>query len=341
MSQREARNSTKSQRAYHLKQRKTCRLPQVNRSTTPTRPLVEDHTITMADANPKTPANTGEDNGGDAGRVPSNGSAGNNPRSQTPPAGGAPSPPGSTSPAPDKQMDVRVKNIEEILLDWKKEKELAREVADRAARHSRHSRTPSRHRRPSRHSGYSPSSRRSRSSRRSHSRHRSSRRSSRSRSRRMTRSRSRSRRRSSSRRAHRRSPSRPRPRHHSVRSTSSARDLSAPAALSDTELERALKLQYPDMGRPKGKPLPTYAVSLEPYRRLPPDLKHNAADRRFRRDLTFPEHMCGFLNLILRSVDESTEVYDALEHAAQVAEDAASVGWSDVRAWSQACFAYI
>ena len=333
MSQREARESTTSQRTYYTNLSKKATTAQ----TIPTGnqvPLVDGVQTIMADSNPKGQSH----NGGAQPGVP----AGNDTTQVTPDVDHETQhepQPGTSDQDNDSNTDVRLKNIEEILLDWKKDKEKQKAMADRSRRSSRHTRSPSRSRRPSRHSGYSPSGRRSRSSRRSHSRHSSRRRSSRSRSRRRTRSRSRHRGRSLSRRRSRRSSSRGQQRSfHTDRHTQQRQD---PKDGANNELERALKSQYPDMGRPKGKPLPTYAVSPEPYRRLPPDLKSNASERRSRRDLTFPEHMCGLLSMVLKHMDDTTEAYGAIEHAAQVAEDAASVGWPDVRTWSQACMAHI
>ena len=328
MSQREARNSTKSQRAFYLKLKKGTQSTK-EKSADPTRQLLDGVRTNMADANPSTTDN----NGGDQPTVTAGNDPGHGTRQDDLDTQQDPRPGGSESDT-EKQKGERLKNIEDMLLDWKKDKERKRASAERSRRSSRHTQSPSRSRRPSRHTGYSPSSRRSHSRHRSRSRHSSRRRSSRSRSRRRTHSRSRLRRRSSSRRQRHRSGSRERRRSR----TGSARD---PQPVADSELDSALKLQYPEMGRPKGKPLPKYAVSLEPYRRLPPDLKKNAADRKSRRDLTFPEHMCGFLSMILKYVDEDTEVYGAVEHAAQVAEDAATVGWTDVRSWSQACLGHI
>ena len=95
------------------------------------------------------------------------------------------------------------------------------------------------------------------------------------------------------------------------------------------------------MGKSRGKPIPTSKATLEPYRNLPPDLKERAAERRSRRDLLFPEHMCGTLSMVYKTLDPTTEAYAAIRHAAHVAEDAATLDWRDVRGWSQAYLSHL
>ena len=51
--------------------------------------------------------------------------------------------------------------------------------------------------------------------------------------------------------------------------------------------------------------------------------------------------MCGLLYTNLKSIDHDTELYTAIELAAQVAEDASTLCWNEVREWSQACLANI
>ena len=177
--------------------------------------------------------------------------------------------------------------------------------------------TPSPHRRSSRrHRSRSP--RRSSSRRSSSRRHTSSRRT-------RTRSRSPSRRRSSSSRK-------------TSRYTSGNRGSASTPA---NDVDAALAAQYPSMGNPKGKKLPTRELSLEPYRCLPPDLRKKAKERRSRRDLTFPEHICGFIKMVAATLDPAGQAHAALQHAANVAQDAASLPWEAVREWTQACMANI
>ena len=208
---------------------------------------------------------------------------------------------------------------------------------------ARRTRTP-----PAR-SGYSPTSIRSRSQRASPPRRRSP-----SRHRRRTSSRSRSHRRRSSSRATRsrsrrrsRSPSRSRRRRMSARSPSRAhtrerspRSLRADTASRD-EAARALEAQYPAMGAPTGEYLHKSRATLEPYRNLPPDIKTRAGERRSRKDLSLPEHLCGLLLMATKVIDPASELHGLVEHAAQVAQDAVTIQWPTVRAWSQACLAHI
>ena len=107
------------------------------------------------------------------------------------------------------------------------------------------------------------------------------------------------------------------------------------------EAEAALEKQYPIMGQPKGKHISRSGATLQPYRNLPPDIKRRASDRRSRRDLTMPEHMCGLLGIALKAMDSKTEAYAVVEHASQVAQDATTIQWPTVRAWSQSCLAHI
>ena len=185
------------------------------------------------------------------------------------------------------------------------------------------------------------------------------RRASRSRSRTRTRSRSRSRSRSHSRsrsrsRSRRRAGHRRRSSHRSRRSASRSRSSSrhgrrrrtkssrrSPKHKKNTDIEQALEDQYPTMGAEQGEPLPVSGVTLEPYYNLPPDLRSKARSRRSRRDMTFPEYMCGFLFMVSKSAPPNSELHAAINHAAQVAQDAAGYTWPAVREWSQSCLSHI
>ena len=212
------------------------------------------------------------------------------------------------------------------------------------------SRTRSKSKRPSRDKsprrrGYSPSSTRSRSNRRRSSRSRSRHRRSTSTSRRLTRSRSPRRRTPARRTSRSRSRSRrSRSRHRSPR-RAAHHDLS-PRALRrqleiDAEATDAINAQYPSIGSSTGKYLPRSRATLEPYRNLPPDLKRRAGERRSRKDLSLPEHLCGLLFMAAKSMDSSTDAHAAVQHAAQVAQDAVNIQWPTVRAWSQSCLAHV
>ena len=212
--------------------------------------------------------------------------------------------------------------------------------ADRSPPRRRRSRTRSSRR------GYTPSSDRSRSGRRrssggrrrksSLSRSPARRRKSRSPSRR-PRTRSSSGRRSRSRSGHRgydRSRSRP-ARAESPRSLRKNPD-------SQREAARELEKQYPSIGpKSSGRRLPKSRATLEPYKNLPPDIKTRAGERRSRKELSLPEHMCGLLFMIKKSMEPGTELHAAVEHVAQVAQDAVSIQWPAVRAWSQSCLSHI
>ena len=210
-------------------------------------------------------------------------------------------------------------------------KDLSRKVDRVTASRSRSRSSASRRSRASRRSSRRStrsSSRRRRT--RSRSRRSSSRRSSRDRSgRRRTRSRSR---RASA--HHTRSSSRRRYRSRSPRDIRRASD-----ARSDAD--KAIAAQFPSMGSTTGKRISTRELTLQPYKHLPPDLKVMAGERRSRRDLTFPEYMCGILNMVLPTLDPVSDVHAMLKHASHVAQDAVTLPWPAVRQWARACFAHL
>ena len=222
------------------------------------------------------------------------------------------------------------------------------------SRSTRSPRRGSRHasRSPPRRRGYSPTSHRSRSIRRSPQAAPSGRRR-RSRSgRRRTSSRSRSsRHRSTASRARSRSPRRSRSRarsrsHRRSRTPRDERREASPRSLrNDPDLRdaaaRAAEAQYPAMGVPTGEYLHKSRATLEPYRNLPPDIKTRAGERRSRKELSLPEHMCGLLFMALKVIDPASELYGLIEHSAQVAQDSVTMQWPTVRAWSQACLSHI
>ena len=275
----------------------------------------------------------------------------------------------STSAARSEIHDAQIKELQDAIKELKQAKNKRDQSAapaksassrdrHRPATRRSHSRSSRRRRTPS------PRSRRSRSTRsrtysRSRSRHRTSR-STRSRSPYTRRENTRSRSRHS--RAHTRSPTRRSHRRHRSRSRSSAsgsgrsasphprphgsgKDYS-PRAMRRQRADhpddaRAIADQYPHMGKPKGRRIPKSRLTLEPYRNLPHDLRKIAGARKSRRDLTMPEHMCGLLFTIAKGLDPDSEAHAAVTHAAQVAQDAATLTWPAVRGWSQACLAHI
>ena len=271
--------------------------------------------------------------------------------------------------------DIRLKNIEDVLLDMKRDNR-----ARSTARSSRSkSRAPSRgtsgapsqtgttspvvlehtprsrpkQKSPRRRS--TPETRRSsdtrhRRSYRSHSRDRHRRRSTRSRSHRRTRSRGR--RTSSSLRGVTRSRSGHRCCNHRSRSTSGrrrersrSRDRSAThnteRSPNRNDAEKAISGQYPKIGSHTGKRLPRSRATIEPYRNLPPDVRERARARSSRRALTYPEHMCGMLNMIMKTIDPKSETHAAIKHLAQISQDVVTLMWPGVHQWSQACLSHI
>ena len=362
MSQRHVRESTKRLRNYYTSFPRT-------KSKSRKRAIDEDPAQIMAE-----PANGQPGTGQQGDGQPGIGQPGPQPGTSVP-AGGQPIP-GVTPTTPPRDPPVDMADYAKRLhaLEEKLREREARVSPRRSktARRSTKSRSPSRtsgrrtkspsagrsgtHRssRPrsgSRHStrssrprtsgrGYSPSSNRSRSGRR---RSASRRRRTRSSSRRRTRTRSPARhssgRRSKS-RSRSRSARRSASRHRSPRRTISPRTLRADQR-SAKDAERALDAQYPAMGTSQGNHLHLSRATLEPYRNLPPDIRRRAGERRSRRDLSLPEHLCGILLMALKAMDPHSEVYGAIEHAAQVAQDATTIQWPTVRTWSQACLAHL
>ena len=80
---------------------------------------------------------------------------------------------------------------------------------------------------------------------------------------------------------------------------------------------------------------------LSPSVISPPDIKSRAGERRSRRELSLPEHVCGLLSMALKVSNPLSEVYGLIEHTAQVAQDAVTIQWPTVLAWSQACLSHI
>ena len=64
---------------------------------------------------------------------------------------------------------------------------------------------------------------------------------------------------------------------------------------------------------------------------LPPDLKEKAGERYSRRRLAFSEHMCGLLRYVAPALDPLSDARAIINHAAQVAQDAAALPWPAVR----------
>ena len=312
------------------------------------------HEVNMADAQPTAPV------------VPTNDPpASGDDQEEIGDAGGQPDPRNGSRSGSQDSTKERLKNIEEMLTDIRNERrsrskskaqtpriEPPKEKADDRVEPATRPKSPRRRTRSrSRYARRRSSSRRSHRSHRSNGRDRSTsrrrRRSSRSTTRR--RSGSRTRRRS---RSHRwtRSRSSRRYRRHRTRSASSRSTQSRSRTRSPrrhrrhtprSSVEKALDEQYTRIGSHTGKRLPRSRATIEPYNNLPPDIREKARARSSRRALTYPEHMCGMLQMIMKTVDNKTETYSALRHLAHISQDAVTLMWPGVREWTQACLTHI
>ena len=358
MSERSVRKSTQDLRSCYSNESRhrsrsrgiqARRRIRTEKTTSPNADAREGRMATNAQQTPAVPNAGQPENNGQTATAPPNPGDGNQV--------GDPAPVVNPNPeSPGHGHEDRITKLEQQLKEYKAQKEEAEKRSARSA--SRSTTRTTRHGRssPSR-TARSKSTRRDRTRTRSRS-HSRSRRSTRSRrrssSRRTRRTRSRSdstrrhrRRRDTRSRSHRRSGSRrTRSRSTRTRSTSRRREkTTTPSRNRDTDLRKqvddALNAQYPSMGKAKGKPLPVKGLPKEPYYNLPPDLRSKARARRSRSDMTFPEYMCGYLNMTAKAVPEGSDARAAIDHAAQVAQDAAGYTWSAVREWSQTCLSHI
>ena len=273
--------------------------------------------------------------GGDSPKDP----GGANPGSNTEPRTPRKTPEKGKGGAEDHEdHDKRIRRLEDLLLlqAARNKSTSYRTSRTRSTRRTRtQSRSPRRHgshRSERTRDGRHNSSRRTRSK----SKSRGSARSHRSRSR----SRSTRRHRSTSRDKHRhsRSTSRQDRRRRSRSNRSKARSPSYQRNVK-RDLTKELEDQYPTMGGHKGRRVSSKRLTLAPYENLPPDLLER--DRRSRRCLTFQEHICGLLNTVLKVMNPAAENHAIVNHAAQVAQDAATLAWPEVRNWSQTCLSHI
>ena len=266
---------------------------------------------------------------------------------KTPPVGAPKSP-----TAQNNEHEERIARLEELLVEKRKAESRRKRTSRSSSRSTAPSNTSNKSGRRRSKSGSRASAHRSSRRRRESPRHRStSRRSTRSRHRGSTRDRSRSHHRSSRRRSR---STFSRPSHHRSRSHRSTRSRSRSrrprssrsrsrrhSSSPRRKAARAVKAQYPEMGKAKGEPLPVKGLPLEPYYNLPPDLRSKARARRSRRDMTFPEYMCGMLSMIAKCAPPDSQVQAAITHAAQVAQDAAGYTWAAVREWSQTALTHV
>ena len=51
--------------------------------------------------------------------------------------------------------------------------------------------------------------------------------------------------------------------------------------------------------------------------------------------------MCGFLRMLAPTLENTSEAHAAVQHLAQVAQDAAVLPWPAVREWTHACMSHI
>ena len=100
-------------------------------------------------------------------------------------------------------------------------------------------------------------------------------------------------------------------------------------------LDEALDRQYPQMGHPSGTNinLPT------PKTCLPPDMRKRI--EKEKRDLTFPEYICGYSRMLVMEVSPDTVLYQKILHMSQLAEDTATLGFAGPRLWSQTCMDHV
>ena len=89
------------------------------------------------------------------------------------------------------------------------------------------------------------------------------------------------------------------------------------------------------MGHPSGTNinLPT------PKTCVPPDMRKRI--KKEKRDLTFPEYICGYSRMLAMEVSPDTVLYQQILHMSQLAEDTATLGFAGPRLWSQTCMGHV
>ena len=98
------------------------------------------------------------------------------------------------------------------------------------------------------------------------------------------------------------------------------------------------------MGHSTGRVLDILTPAVRPHDALPPDMKRRVKERtgkKNRKDLTFPEYVCGYSRMLLTEMDPHTDLYAMIEHMSQVAQDAAVAPWPAVRLWTTTCLEYL
>ena len=59
---------------------------------------------------------------------------------------------------------------------------------------------------------------------------------------------------------------------------------------------------------------------------LPPDMRKRI--KKEKRDLTFPEYICGYSRMMAMEVSPDTVLYQKILHMSQLAEDTATLGFA-------------
>ena len=109
-------------------------------------------------------------------------------------------------------------------------------------------------------------------------------------------------------------------------------------------LTHALARQYQNMGRSTGRQEDFLPPLIRPHDALPPDMKRQVRDRttkKNRKDLTFPEFVCGYSRMLLSELDPHSDLYSMIAHLSHVAQDTIVAPWPAVRSWSNTCLDYV
>ena len=104
--------------------------------------------------------------------------------------------------------------------------------------------------------------------------------------------------------------------------------------------DRAVSRQYRTAGKPKGRGHSLHDRYPRPHCFLPPDLRKRAPVRPEVQKLMMPEYICGYAHMML-ALGPSKDMNSMLTHLANIAEDAATLKWSAVRDWTEACFDHL
>ena len=89
----------------------------------------------------------------------------------------------------------------------------------------------------------------------------------------------------------------------------------------------------------RGHPSGTNINLPTPKTCLPPDMRKRI--KKEKRDLTFPEYICGYSRMLAMEVSPDTVLYRKILHMSQLAEDTATLGFAGPRLWSQTCMDHV